>query len=391
MNRLLIFKNGKIKITETFIVSNIIKLPFDITVLSLNEDKVPCVNNENPDIITYILIYIQRIYTKLISNRSRIFADLCYLRILRKYKIDVVLAQFGHSGAEIFKTCKLKKIPLIVYFRGFDVTNDKMLNKYTDIYFEMFKNCAATISVSRSIRNQIIYLGADPSTAFVAPSGADISLFDNNKIYSKKKNLLFVGRLVPKKAPHLLIEAFSKVIRKHPDAKLTMIGDGYLYGVCVDLIQGLKLQKSVEIIGFKNHETIKKYMEMSNVYVQHSVVAIDGDSEGTPVSILEAGASGIPVVSTKHAGITDAVIHGNTGFLVEERDVDSMAQYISILLDDNELQKKMGENAKTHIKTNYSQNNTIHRVANVISWAIDDRVKKIKPSIYPKWNHLNLK
>jgi len=217
-------------------------------------------------------------------------------------------------------------------------------------------------------------------------SGADITLFKSDEQLNNNKQLLFVGRLVEKKAPHLLIQTFSKVLEKHPSANLTMIGDGPLLNICKDLVQALKLQDSVNLVGFKKHKEIVSYMRKSFIYVQHSVVAHDGDSEGTPVSILEAGASGLPVVATHHAGISDAIIHGQTGYLVNERDIENMAKFIVLLLDDYELAKKIGRKAKIHIEENFSQSETINRVGSIINWVNDDSCKK--PNLYPSWNHL---
>ena len=88
--------------------------------------------------------------------------------------------------------------------------------------------------------------------------------------------------------------------------------------------------------------------------MQHSVQPTYGDAEGTPVAILEAGAAGLPIVSTRHAGIREAVIDGETGFLVDERDIDGMAQAMIRLLNDKALCRSMGEQAREHIRTNYN-------------------------------------
>jgi glycosyltransferase involved in cell wall biosynthesis len=121
-----------------------------------------------------------------------------------------------------------------------------------------------------------------------------------------------------------------------------MLGAGLLHDVCSKLIKALHVEHAVELKGIVDHAGVAALMQESRVFVQHSLVPASGDSEGTPVAILEAGAAGLPVVSTRHAGIIDAVIHGKTGFLVNEGDIDAMAEYLYQLLANPELASKMG-------------------------------------------------
>ena len=90
------------------------------------------------------------------------------------------------------------------------------------------------------------------------------------------------------------------------------------------------------------------------MFVQHSVQPSYGDAEGTPNTILEASAAGLPVVSTKHAGIPQAVVHDETGFLVEEYDVRGMTKAIITLYNDKSQCKRLGVAGRKHIKTNYN-------------------------------------
>lgn len=88
--------------------------------------------------------------------------------------------------------------------------------------------------------------------------------------------------------------------------------------------------------------------------IQHSVTAVDGDMEGTPVIILEAAGAGLPIISTKHAGIQDVVIHGSTGFLVDEVAVKEMADFMIKILQEPDLARKMGDAGKQFIANNFT-------------------------------------
>jgi glycosyltransferase involved in cell wall biosynthesis len=94
--------------------------------------------------------------------------------------------------------------------------------------------------------------------------------------------------------------------------------------------------------------------------------AADGDSEGTPVAVLEASACGLPVVSTRHGGIIDAVIDGTSGFLVEEGDVEAMAEHMLRLVRDPGLAATLGAAGRRHIVDNYSAEKSLSRLRAVL-------------------------
>jgi glycosyltransferase involved in cell wall biosynthesis len=95
-------------------------------------------------------------------------------------------------------------------------------------------------------------------------------------------------------------------------------------------------------------------------------VSYDNDTEGTPVSILEASASGLPVVSTRHAGIPDVIIHERSGYIVEERDVEKMADYMIRLLKNPSLAKDMGSWGKENIRANFSMTRHISLLSEIL-------------------------
>jgi len=99
----------------------------------------------------------------------------------------------------------------------------------------------------------------------------------------------------------------------------------------------------------------------------------DGNAEGTPVSILEAGASGLAVVATRHMGIADVVNDGDTGFLVDEGDVNAMGEHLITLCDDAALAGAMGGRARAHICAEFSMERSIGRLWTALEKAIDGR------------------
>ena len=271
---------------------------------------------------------------------------------MRHHKVDVILAEFGIHGCTMTPHAKKLGIPLVVHFHGHDAHRDPLLVDFLDRYREMFDYASCIISVSRFMTEKLVELGADPAKIVFNPYGPRDSFFDNRSTYEDV--VLAIGRFTDIKAPHLTVLAFQKVLQQLPHATLVMGGHGELLEACQTLAIALGIEKRIQFMGPLRHEQVMPLFGKACCFVQHSVQPTYGDAEGTPVAILEAGAAGLPVVSTRHAGIQDAVIHGETGFLVEERDIDGMAAGMIRLLQDKALCRSMGEKAREHIRTNYN-------------------------------------
>jgi glycosyltransferase involved in cell wall biosynthesis len=116
----------------------------------------------------------------------------------------------------------------------------------------------------------------------------------------------------------------------------------------------LGISAKIKFLGEQPHAVVRDVMATASVYVQHSVTADDGDMEGLPNSILEAMACGLPVVSTWHSGIPEAVVHGTTGLLVPEHDVEAMAVAIVELFDDTDRAAAIGMAGRERVLDRFS-------------------------------------
>jgi len=292
---------------------------------------------------------------------------------MRKHEINVILAEFGNVGAAFCKHAKKLNIPLIVHFHGHDAHRKPMIADFQVAYREMFEHAYKIISVSNYMTDALVQMGADRSKIVYNPYGPNELFFKNAPDY--QSTILSVGRFTDIKANHLVILAFKKVLESVPSAKLVMIGHGELLEACRVLVQTLGIDSSVKFLGGITHDELSEYFEKACCFVQHSVVPTYGDAEGTPVAVLEAGASALPVVSTRHAGISDVVAHGVTGFLVEEKDVEGMSKYLEVLLHDKQLCKNMGIQARQQIRSNFSIARHIACLQELIEGAVESSSK----------------
>lgn len=286
---------------------------------------------------------------------------------LRRRTIDVVLAEYGLNAVAIYDSCRRAGLPVIPHFHGFDAFHGEVITRYGAGYRELFENGWPVVAASASMKRQLVRLGARADQVVVSPCGVDLNSFEPG--HRTPGLVLTTGRFVDKKAPELALLAFAKVLGKCPDAELVMVGDGPLRPAVARLVDALDLGERVRLIGARDHDEVAQLMRSASVFMQHSVVAPDGDREGTPVAILEAGAAGLPVVATRHEGIVDVVVEGETGLLVDERDVDGMAEALAVLLRDPERARRMGEAAHRHIRDSFSMQDSLDRVVSILERA----------------------
>jgi len=268
------------------------------------------------------------------------------------HNVDVILAEFGHNGAYICRHARDLNIPLIVHFHGHDAHHDEFIEPLKLPYREMFDYAYRIVSVSHFMTEKLIRLGADESKIVYNPYGPRDIFYENRSEYTN--SILAVGRFTDIKAPYITLMAFKKLLDTCPNTKLVMVGVGPLLECCKSMARAWHIESKIEFTGGIPHGDVLSYFREPCCFVQHSVIPSYGDAEGTPNTILEAGAAGLPVVCTRHAGIQDVVIHGETGFLVKERDVEGMTKYMCSLVQDEDLCRSMGERARNHIRSNYN-------------------------------------
>ncbi|OGW44694.1 MAG: hypothetical protein A2132_05320 [Nitrospirae bacterium RBG_16_43_11] len=290
-------------------------------------------------------------------------------RSLRLEGIKCVLAEYGGTGVAVLPVCKKLDIPLIVHFHGYDASIYDTLEKHRDGYIQLFVYAAYIVVVSQAMKQKMLSLGCPEEKIIYNVYGPDDSFFKVSPDY-REKILIGAGRFVDKKAPYYTILAFSKIVNRHPDAKLIIAGTGVLHNSCHNLVKYLGMGKQIVLPGAVSPSDLKEYFKNARAVVQHSITAANGDMEGTPVVVLEAGAAALSVISTRHAGITDVVIEGETGLLSDEHDVEGMAENMDIILKDRGVALKMGQNARNHIRTNYSMQRHLQKLSDIIKQSV---------------------
>lgn len=166
---------------------------------------------------------------------------------------------------------------------------------------------------------------------------------------TKQNFILMVGRLTdPRKNIKLLLKSFVKIKQSFPDLRLILIGKKPKNNNLEKFCNSLGIGDSVDFPGQVSEDELIKYYNQVQLFVLPSL------QEGLGIVVLESMACGTPVVSTKCGGPEEIIIHGENGYLVENNDVEALADSVCKLLADNELRMKMGEKAREFVCQNYS-------------------------------------
>ena len=295
-----------------------------------------------------------------------------FSEFLSDKNITVVLAQFGPNGINALEPCKKLNVPLVIQFLGYDASELMQNVWYRAEIAKALQYASAVVVLFEGMAVPLRELGCAPSKISVLNIGVPVEDFEATKRpLVNTFEFIAVGRLVEKKSPISTLKAFERCVQANPACRLTMVGGGPLYNDVVSYIEKSNTLSSanVRLPGFLSQKALAKFYRDAHCFLQHSVTDMNGNQEGWPVGIAEACASGLPVISTRHAGITDQVLHGETGYLVTVNDWQTMADHMILLSRDLVLCESMGAKARQHIEKHGNQAIQIEKLLKVLHTA----------------------
>ena len=272
-------------------------------------------------------------------------------RQLADRDVRLLHAHFGVEGVYATPLAKALKVPLVTTLHGFDVTvtTAKLLGSgkpswinYVAWRNSLFAYGAVFVCISEHIRRRALEWGYPADRLVMLPIGVDTDLIQPAP-FAEAPRIVHVARLVEKKGTADLLHAFAQVRRAVPAAELVIVGEGELRESLVALAASLGVAGAVQFLGARPYAEVLEQVRRSRVLCLPSVTAASGDQEGLGLVLLEAGASGKPVVGTDHGGIPEAVTDGVNGFLVPERDPAALAERLLTLLRDPQLCEQFGK------------------------------------------------
>lgn len=265
-------------------------------------------------------------------------------RFLRRHGVGCVLGEYLDFSLQFRNLIRRLGLPFWVHAHGWDVSARLREPDICAAYRTTYAEAAGVITISVLSRDRLIKLGLPQEKVHVVPYGVDVPEQAPVRLERRGVRCLAVGRMVPKKAPVLLLDAFRRALERDARLRLDYVGAGVLLPAAEQFVRAFGLAETIRLHGQQPAESVTRLMKEADVFVQHSIVdPATGDEEGLPVAILEAMAAGLPVVATRHAGIPEAVEEGVTGLLVEEGDTMGMGERLARLAGDPAKRRAMGQ------------------------------------------------
>ena len=277
---------------------------------------------------------------------------------------DMVHCHFGFTGKDFRFVKNIWNCPLVVSFHGTDCSQTIKLNG-PRTYARLFEEADGITVTGSYMKDRLMELGCPRQKIYILHCGINIDDY-SLKItpWNRQETLkiLSVGRLVEKKGLRYAIEGVARVRKVYSNFSYEIIGEGPLRPALENLIHDLKLEDVIQLKGALDSSAVRQALSDAHIYMLPSITADNGDQEGVPVSLMEASSCGLPVLSTLHSGIPEAVLDGKSGYLVAERDTDALAQRLLYLIENPEIWPKLGHAGRRHIERDYNilvQNNIL--------------------------------
>jgi glycosyltransferase involved in cell wall biosynthesis len=250
---------------------------------------------------------------------------------------------------------KLRKLPLVTTLH---VTDTAQLGGYIAWFARMYErsmgqmvlNCSKrVVAVSRAVMRQAEDFGVAPSRLSVVPNAVDLEQFtplghanrENDKV-----RVGFVGRLLSNKGPQFLLEAAAQAVKECPNLEFFLVGEGPLRNYLDQQVNRLGLNDHLHFLGII--PDVAEFLRQCDVFVRPSL------TEGMPLTVLEAMATGVPTIASRVGGTPEIIIDGENGFLIEPKNICQLRDCLVRLATDEELRWSMGQRGRTYVEERYS-------------------------------------
>ena len=290
------------------------------------------------------------------------------LSVLTETRARLLHIYFGHIGVHLLPLIQSWTNPSIVSFHGADVMVDMNKPAYRDATLRMLNAVTLVLVRSESLRRAVVDLGCDPEKVEIQRTGIPLDEFPfRDRAVPKNGEWRFVqaGRLIEKKGLPVTLRAFSTFLKQHPNATLTIAGEGPLLSELQKFARESGIADRVSFTGFVSQEQLREIYYRSHIFLHPSQTGRDGNQEGIPNSMLEAMATGLPVFATEHGGIPEAIENGVNGVLVPERDDEALARAMLNAAQDPGLLSRIARAGAEAVRQNFDSAAQVRRLEDI--------------------------
>jgi colanic acid/amylovoran biosynthesis glycosyltransferase len=292
----------------------------------------------------YTRFALPRIGWQMITGSSR-----PYLRLMEHQRPSLMHAHFGIEGVYALSVAAGLKIPLVTTFHGFDATLATYAMLGSPAYFrypllrrKLARRGDLFLCASAFIRQRLLAMGFPEARTHTHYIGVDCQAIQLRADSEERPVILHVARLVEVKGTRYLLRAFAALARRYDGIQLVIIGDGPLGRQLQALATSLGMRDRVEFLGALPHADVLSWMRKSAMLVLPGVRTSTGREEGLGIVLLEAAATGLPIIGSRVGGIPECILDGSTGFLVPECDEHALSERMAELLEDPVKRRQLG-------------------------------------------------
>lgn len=285
-----------------------------------------------------------------------------FLRMITEEKCRLLHVFFGNVAVHLLPLLRACPVPVIISFHGSDVTGSMASIGYGEAVREMLSLARLIPCRSHQLASRVAQLGAPPEKLRVMRTVLpDIPFTPRQAPPDGSWHIVQAARLVPKKGLFTALTAFADFVKIHPRAVFSIAGDGPLKDELMARVASLHLEGNVVFHGFLSQPRLLELFASSHIFLQPSET-VGGDVEGIPNAMLEAAASGLPLVATRHGGIPEVIANEETGLLCAERDPSALCAALLRLAGDASLYAKLGAQGSAHIRSQFGEARQIEAI-----------------------------
>jgi glycosyltransferase involved in cell wall biosynthesis len=294
-------------------------------------------------------------------------------KLLERRGADLMHIYFGHTGVHLLPFIERWHKPCVVSFHGADVAEKKDIRDYGPKLNNLFNAVPLVLARSKSLAERLLTLGCPAERLRINRTGVPLHEFPfirRDAPTDGRWRFMQACRLIPKKGVATSLCAFAIFQKEFPKAELVIAGKGPLQPHLEELAEELGLLRKVHFRGFLSQKELLDLYGSSHAFLHPSETPPDQNQEGIPNSILEAMATGLPVLATRHGGIPEAVEQDRSGCLVEERDFEALAVAMKNLVRSPSAFREMGALASESVAANFEQREQIRQLESYYDEAI---------------------
>jgi colanic acid/amylovoran biosynthesis glycosyltransferase len=277
-------------------------------------------------------------------------------RLLTRRHADLMHIYFGHTGVHLLPFVQRWPLPAVVSFHGMDVQTRAHDPAYESRLRDVLKAATLVLARSQSLLDRVQELGCPKEKVRMNRTGIPLDQFpliERSFPADGAWHFVQACRLIEKKGLDDAIHAFARFTVTHPKARFTIAGEGPLRLAMEKLRDELGLHDKVGFAGFLKGPDLCALYHQAHAFVHPSRMTSDQNQEGVPNSMLEAMATGLPVIATQHGGIPEAVRDGVSGILVPERDREGLHEALLRLTSSEKDWRQMSSAASADVREHF--------------------------------------